>query len=167
MKHRYLTALRVQLVVYHGGSRGKWYSRLKMSQATLRPCSTASNACSLVNGNSTRIGHKSKGRSKGRSASCSPCTDVSPDGGRARSRLVECGEVTSIMVTDVGVERAGASDKSASQSRSALIELVGRLVLTTVAVTVVTEGTTVGLVAQFGPPPPPHRSKDVRRRPRS
>jgi hypothetical protein len=157
--------------MYHGGSRGKWYSRLKICQATLRPCSTVSNACSLVNGNSIRIGHKSRVCSKGRRASCSPCTDVSPDGGRARSRsrlAPECGEVISIMVTDVGAECACASEfeRSKSHSGSASVELVGRLILlTTVAVTVVTEGT---VVAQFGPGAPlPHRSNDVRRRPRS
>lgn len=94
----------VSKLVHHGGSRGKWYSRLKICQATPRPCSTTSKACSLVKGNSSRMGHKSKGRSKGRSASCSPCTDVSPpDGGFGRgSRLGECGEVTSIIVTDAG-----------------------------------------------------------------
>ena len=157
MKHRYLTTLGAADSIHHGGSRGKWYSRLKMSQATLRLCSTTSNACSLVNGNSNRSGHKIRGRSMGRSASCSPCTDVSPDGGRARSSLVRCGEVTSIMVTDVGEERPGASDapaavgdsKSGSHSGSAAPpEPVGRL-LTTVAVTVVTVGTpAAGLFAQ-------------------
>jgi len=118
-----------------------------------------------VKGSSSRIGHKSKGRSKGRSALCSPCTDVSPsDGGLARSRLGECGEVTSIIVTGVGTERAGASE-SHSGSAPSLAELMGRP-LTTVAVTVVTGGT-FGFT-QFGPPPSgPHRSNDVRSRPRS
>ena len=168
IKHWYLTTLQAQLIVHHGGSRGKWYNRLKISQATLRPCSTASNACSLVKGSSSRIGHNIKGRSMGRSASRSPCTDVSPDGGRARSRSVDCEGVTSIMVTDPDVGRAGASD-SHSHSGPALAAEgpVGRL-LTTVAVTVVTDGTAV---AQFGggPPGAPHRwrSSEVRRRPRS
>lgn len=45
----------------------------------------------------------------GRSALRSPCADVSPDGGR-RSRLSEDGEVISIIVTDVGVERTGFSE---------------------------------------------------------
>jgi hypothetical protein len=157
IKHWYLTTLHAQLIVHHGGSRGKWYNRLKISQATLMPCSTASNACSLVNGSSSRIGHNIKGRSMGRSASRSPCTDVSPNGGRARSRLVDCEGVTSIMVTEAGVGCARASD-SHSHSGPVLAEEdgpVGRL-LTTVAVTVVTDGTAV---AQFGGAPPgaPHR----------
>jgi hypothetical protein len=92
------------------------------------------------------MGHKSKGRSKGRSASCSPCTDVSPpDGGFARgSRLGECGgEEISIIVTDVGAAaRANGTSSESWDSGSVLVVLepVGRL-LTTVAVTVVTEGT--------------------------
>lgn len=66
------------------------------------------------------------------------------------------------MVTEFGVGRAGASDAAAeseshSHSGSALAAEgpVGRLVLTTVAVTVVTEGT----AAQCGggPPGAPHR----------
>jgi hypothetical protein len=92
------------------------------------------------------MGHKSKGRSKGRRASCSPCTDVSPpDGGFARggSRLGECGEVTSIIGTDVGAFGANGTSES-RDSGSALVVVepvgVGRM-LTTVAVTVVTEGT--------------------------
>src|SRR6266478_7118058 len=68
------------------------------------------------------------------------------------------------MVTDVGAERANGTSES-WDSGSALGPVVGRVV-TTVAVTVVTEGTF--WFAQFGPPPGgPHRSNEVRSRPKS
>lgn len=127
-KHLYnLTEERTKSVgaadrLHYGGSRGKWYSRLKICQATLRPCSTTSKACSLVNGSSNRIGHKNGRCSTGRSALCSPCADASPPegGGRARSRWAdEAGEVMSIIVTDVGAERGvDAPDPPAASSES-------------------------------------------------
>lgn len=76
------------------------------------PWLTASMATSLVNGSSNRIGHENGKPCMGRSALYSPCVDLSPDEGRpsSRSRLAEDGEVISIIVTDVGVDRAGSSE---------------------------------------------------------
>jgi hypothetical protein len=74
------------------------------------------------------MGHKSKGRSKGRSASCSPCTDVSPppDGGFVGgSRLGECGVVTSIMVTDVGAFRSNGVSESSDSVVVVVVVVVG------------------------------------------
>jgi len=69
-------------------------------------------ATSRVKGSSNRIGHENGRLCIGRSALRSPCADVSPDGDRPwlRSCVAEDGEVTSIIVTDVGVERAGLSE---------------------------------------------------------
>ena len=82
----------------------------------------ASKASSLVNGSSNLIGHRSGKCSIGRSALCSPCADVSPppdEGGRARSPrscLADGGEVTSIMVTNVGAERPDVPVPESSSS---------------------------------------------------
>lgn len=107
----------------------------------------------------------------GRSALCSPCADLSPDGGGARSCFAKGGELMSIMVTDMGMERAGdAPDtvaetdaRSESHSPSAPGVPVGRL--TTVAVTV-TGGRTAPFAAHTGPGAP-HWSTEVRSRRRS
>ena len=85
-------------------------------------------ATSLVKGISNRIGHENGRPRTGRSALCSPCADLSSDGGRpwSRSREAEDGEVISIIVTDVGVDRAGPSEgvigvESEAHSVSALM----------------------------------------------
>jgi hypothetical protein len=134
----------------------------------LKPCSTASNACSLVKGSSNRTGHGNDTRCMGSSALYSPCADGSPDDGRdlARSRSAEDGdEVTSIMLTtDSGVERADALEIVSgvgSETHSASAPVLGGR-LTIVAVTVC-----VGVAFAPFDPETPHRSNEVRSRPRS
>lgn len=58
------------------------------------------------------MGHVNVRPCIGSSALCSPCADLSPDGGRpwSRSREPEDGEVISIMEMDVGVKRAGLEE---------------------------------------------------------